>query len=584
MKKTTRKTLQFYWEQAVRYKRTVFATIFSVTVVAFLQAVIPLYFKRFIDLIAGSAPVTAHISEFILILFIIAGLELIQWSFRRISDFSVSYFASHIMADLTDMCFAYLHKHSFTFFDNSFGGSLVKKVKWFANAFETIADRIIFDIMPLVLSIGFIVIILAQRNIWLGLGVIVWAIIFIGINTVFSNWKLEYDIKRNEAETHATGLLADTITNHSVLRLFNGYARESRRFEEENAGVQRLRIFTWNLNNIFEAIQGFLAIILEIGIMMYAVFLWRRGVLTIGDFFLIQTYLVNIIMHIWDFGRILRNVYERLSDAEEMTVILTTPHEIKDVPSAKELVVQHGEIVFDRVDFLYHQTRKVLDGFSLTIRAHEHVALIGSSGAGKTTIVKALLRMHDLDGGKIKIDGQNIAHVTQESLWRAISLVPQDPTLFHRSLMENIRYGRPEASDEEVIEASKKARCHDFISDFPEGYNTYVGERGVKLSGGERQRVAIARAILRNSPILVFDEATSSLDSESEIQIQEALTNLMHEKTVVVIAHRLSTIRKMDRIIVIENGKVVDDGSHDELMHKEGIYKKLWSIQAGGFI
>lgn len=584
MKKTTRKTLQFYWEQAVRYKATVLATLLSVTVVAFLQAIIPLYFKRFIDLVAGSTPVTAHISEFILILFIIAGLELIQWSVRRISSFCVSYFESHIMADLTDMCFAYLHRHSFTFFDNSFGGSLVKKVKWFANAFETIADRIIFDIMPLVLSIGFIVIILAQRNIWLGLGVTVWAVVFIGINTVFSNWKLEYDIKRNEAETHATGLLADTITNHSVLRLFNGYFRELRKFKGENAKVQKLRIFTWNLNNIFDAIQGFLAIGLEIGVMMYAVFLWKRGILTIGDFFLIQTYLGSIFMHIWDFGRVLRNVYERLSDAEEMTVILTTPHEIKDVADAKELVVKQGEIVFDRVDFLYHQTRKVLDGFSLTIKPHEHVAFIGSSGAGKTTIVKALLRMHDLDGGKILIDGQKIANVTQESLWQAISLVPQDPTLFHRSLMENIRYGRPDASDEEVIEAAKKARCHDFISNCPEKYDTYVGERGVKLSGGERQRVAIARAILRGSPILVFDEATSSLDSESEIQIQEALTNLMKDKTVLVIAHRLSTIRKMDRIIVIEKGKVVDDGSHDELMHKEGVYKKLWSIQAGGFI
>lgn len=235
--------------------------------------------------------------------------------------------------------------------------------------------------------------------------------------------------------------------------------------------------------------------------------------------------------------------------------------------------------------FEYHDSHAVLQDFSLAIQPHEKVALIGSSGAGKTTTAKLLLRLYDVSAGTISIDGQNIAGVTQESLRTSIAFVPQEPALFHRSLMENIRYGRQDATDEEVIEAAKQAHCHEFISQYPEGFQTMVGERGVKLSGGERQRVAIARAILKDAPILILDEATSSLDSESERLIQDALLRLMKGKTVIAIAHRLSTVMNMDRLIVMEKGEVVLSGTHDELLaHESNLYKKLWEIQAGGFI
>jgi ATP-binding cassette subfamily B protein len=236
------------------------------------------------------------------------------------------------------------------------------------------------------------------------------------------------------------------------------------------------------------------------------------------------------------------------------------------------------------VSFNFHKDTPVLKEFNLTIAGGEKIALVGPSGAGKTTVTKLLLRLYDVKGGGIKIDGQNIADVTQDSLRDAIAFVPQEPILFHRSLMENIRYGRRGASDAEVIEAAKKAHCHEFIDKLPQKYDTLVGERGIKLSGGERQRVAIARAILKNAPILVLDEATSSLDSESESLIQDALELLMHGKTVLVIAHRLSTIMKMDRIVVMENGSIVATGTHLELVNQHGLYQKLWSIQAGGFI
>ena len=245
--------------------------------------------------------------------------------------------------------------------------------------------------------------------------------------------------------------------------------------------------------------------------------------------------------------------------------------------------MKHGEISFNQVGFKYHSQSSGVQDLSLAIRGGEKVALVGPSGAGKSTLTKLLFRFYDVTHGSITIDGQDIRDITQGSLRQAISLVPQEPVLFHRTILENIRYGRPDATEKDVINAAKKARCHEFISRLPDGYHTFVGERGIKLSGGERQRVAIARAILKNAPILVLDEATSSLDSESEALIQQALTELMEGKTTIVIAHRLSTVMQMDRILVLEGGKVVDEGTHADLIDRDGLYQSLWNIQAGGF-
>jgi len=258
---------------------------------------------------------------------------------------------------------------------------------------------------------------------------------------------------------------------------------------------------------------------------------------------------------------------------------------VVDNPKAKKLKIKSGGIRFEEVGFRYEEGEKVVKDFNLEVKPGQMVALVGLSGSGKSTLAKLLLRLYDVDEGRILVDGQNIAKVSQESLRKNISLVPQDPILFHRSLMENIRYGRFEASDKEVIGAAKLAYCDGFISKLKDGYQSMVGDRGIKLSGGERQRVAIARAILKNSPILVLDEATSSLDSESEKYIQKSLNNLMKGKTVIVIAHRLSTIKRADRIVVISDKKIVEDGNHNQLIKaKSGIYKKLWKIQVGGFI
>lgn len=585
MKANTRLTIKIYLDHVKKYKISAILTFLSVIFTSAIAIIIPLYYKSFFDILAGSPSRTAAVPSLIRILVYIAFWELASWILWRVATYAAAYFESGVCKDLAVTCFKYLHKHSFSFFSDTFVGSLVKKINRFTRSFETISDRIIFNLLTLVVNIVIILGVLSWRNLWLGVGLVIWIAVFMSVNLLFVFFKLKYDLQRSEADTKVSGILADTITNNVNLKLFNGYGREVKNFGGAAENLKRLRLLTWNLGNLSDAIQGFLSVVLEVGIFYLAIGLWRRGMLTVGDFVLIQSYLIMIFMRIWDFGRMIKFIYEDLADAEEMTVILNAPHEIKDIAGASVLKVKQGKIDFVDVCFNYNETRPVISHLNLEIKPKEKVALVGPSGSGKTTIVRLLLRMHDVTSGKILIDGQKISKVTQESLWENISMVPQDPILFHRSLLENIRYGKPEATDTEVIRAAKLAHCHEFINEFPDGYLTYVGERGIKLSGGEKQRVAIARAILCNAPILVLDEATSSLDSESERLIQDALDTLIKGKTVIVIAHRLSTIMKMDRIIVISRGKIAEEGTHAELLkNTAGIYSRLWRVQAGGFI
>jgi len=585
MKENTKKTLKHYWRASMRHKPSFFVVFFSMFVASVLDVIRPLYYKQFFDLLSSGQPKNELFGSLFSVLIIIAILQFSFWLLRRVNNFFANYFEAKIIAELNDMCFAALHRHSFNFFNNNFVGSLTKKVKWFVSSFEAITDRLIWNIMPLFVNIIFITIVLFRLNIWLGVAVFLWLIAFLVINWLFTKFKLKYDLERSEMETKSTAILADTITNNANVKLFNGYQREIKAYAAANEALRKIRRWTWDLGSIFDAVQGFLIIGLELGVMFYAVTLWRQDAFTLGSFVLVQSYLNRIMSSIWDFGGIIRKTYENLADAEEMTVVLATPPEIKDMARAKDLQVANGKIEFKNVDFGYLSGRKILNDFNLIIPKRQRLAVIGPSGGGKTTLLKLIFRMHNINGGKILIDGQDVAKVTQESLWQNVSLVPQEPMLFHRTLKDNIAYGRPEATEEEILAAAKAAHCHEFISGLEYGYETFVGERGIKLSGGERQRVAIARAILKDTPILVLDEATSSLDSESEALIQDALNNLMKEKTVIVVAHRLSTIRKMDRIIVIDKGQVVEDDDHDALAkNKEGIYARLWKMQAGGFI
>ena len=585
MKNNTRKTLKIYWEHIIKYKLSGLIILFSIIAGSSITVILPIYYKKFFDVLGTEQTKEIISDQLVSTLITILIINFIGWIVWRTADFFLPRFYTKLIADIQNTCFKYLHKHSFSYFNNNFVGSLVKRVGYFANSFRDILDRVLWEFVPMIIKISIIIIVLLLNNYILGVILIAWLIIVLIINWFMAQYKMKFDVRRAEAQTEATGFLSDTITNNSNVKLFCGYKKEVNSFFNYNEKVRKLTAYSFNLDNIFEAVQALFMVALEIGIFYVGVKLWEKDMFTLGDFVLLQSYVLIVVNHIWISGKIIRKTYQNLADAEEMTEILNAEHEIQDARNAKILRTKKGKIELQNVDFYYHKTRKVFEKFDLTIKGCQRVALIGPSGAGKTTVIKLLLRNFDVFGGKILIDDQDISKVTQESLWENISLVPQDPILFHRSLMENIRYGKFDATDEEVIKASKLAHCHEFISDLPEKYDTFVGERGVKLSGGERQRVSIARAILRNAPILILDEATSSLDSQSESLIQDALDKLMKNKTVIVIAHRLSTIVKMDRIIYIDKGRIIEEGTHEELLRKnKGRYKKLWELQAGGFI
>lgn len=585
MKDNTKKTIKYYLKNMGNYKLLSVGLCFLIIAGSILESIIPIYFKNFFNVLTENNPKDILVTSLLSILLVITVLKFLKWFFWRVAFFILNFLESRVMTDLSKKCFSYLQKHSFAYFSNSFTGSIVKKVKSFVGAFEVLADQFFYQLLPSFIKISIITVVLGKINIYLGLGILAWIILFLLINWVFTKYKLKFDIQRSEAETATSSFLADTVTNNANIKLFNGYKKENSSFSNLTENLHKVRRFTWDLGAGFYGLQSLLLVFLEVGIFYFAIKLWNRNVLTVGDFVLIQTYIIAVMAMVWDFGKIIMKIYEKLAEAEEMTVILNTPHEIVDIKNAGDLKVKFGKINFKNVGFAYEEDENIIDNFSLEIKPKETVALIGTSGAGKTTLTKLLLRMFNIQKGKILIDGQDISQVTQESLRNNISLVPQDPILFHRSLMENIRYGKFDATDEEVIKAAKLAHCDEFISKLHFGYDTFVGERGIKLSGGERQRVAIARAILRNAPILILDEATSSLDSESENFIQDSLDELMKNKTVIVIAHRLSTVKKVDRIVVIENKKIVEDGTHINLIKlKRGIYNKLWNIQVGGFI
>lgn len=578
----TKDTLSIYWRHAARYPWRLSFHVAGVVLAAACDLYQPFLFKRFFDALGTSTPGDA--SQLLRILLLIGLLNAASWVAWRLAEIANNYFQPRVMSDLLNTCFQYLEGHSYTFFNNSFAGSLVRRVNRFADSFEDISDQFTWEVGQAMLRVAATLVILAVYRWQLALVTLVWAVVYLGGSLWFSKFKLKYDLARAEADTKSTGYLSDTITNNLNVKIFARSKQEAKAFTEHTETLYNRRVFSWNLDSVANAAQGALMAILEVGLLFVAIKLWQGGHLTIGDFALVQGYLSILFGRLWNFGKNIRRIYQALSNADEMTEILTTPYDVADKASAKALKVKEGGINFAAVKFGYADGKSVLKEFTLSVDPGEKLAIIGPSGGGKSTIVKLLLRFLDIRSGQILIDGQNIAEVTQDSLRSQIAFVPQEPMLFHRSLLENIRYAKPEANNAEVLQAAKLAHCHEFISRFPDGYNTLVGERGVKLSGGERQRVAIARAILKDAPILVLDEATSSLDSESERYIQAALRQLMAKKTTIVIAHRLSTIMQMDRIVVLDKGKIIEQGRHEQLLELDkGVYQKLWEIQAGSF-
>ncbi|MEK7180418.1 MAG: ABC transporter ATP-binding protein, partial [Patescibacteria group bacterium] len=548
--------LKKLWDGVRPYQWQFWSSFIFLIIALTVNIFVPLWYKDFFDILGKASKEVSSGQSLIHILYIVGLLHTINWLFFRLAIFLFNGMETKVMAQLKQNAFNYMMLHSYVFFTNNFTGSLVQRVGRFSRAFERLSDTFFFSIIPLFVTVIGSTIIIWQQAPAISVVIIFWVIIISTFHILFSRWKLKYDLKMVAADSLTTGMLSDSISNHNSVRLFTGFAHEKKSFKDVTDDQARKTLFSWRLGDLVDTVQVFLIYVVEFLIFYYAVIFWQKGAITLGTFVLIQAYIIGIASQLWSLSKIIRNIYESFADSKEMVEILITPYGIKNVAEAKPLLVDKGEITFDDVSFAFNNQKNVLSHINLSIKPGEKIALVGPSGAGKTTLVQLILRIYDVTSGSVSIDSHDISKVTQESLRKNISLVPQDPVLFHRTLLENIRYGDRDATNNEVIRVAKLAHCDEFIEHLSLKYDTYVGERGVKLSGGERQRVAIARAILKNAPILIFDEATSSLDSHSEALIQDALDVLMRGRTTVVIAHRLSTIRKMDRIIVLKDGAI----------------------------
>jgi ATP-binding cassette, subfamily B, bacterial len=502
----------------------------------------------------------------------------------RLQNWWQGYVIPRFQADIRLAVFDYLSRQSYYYFSNQLAGSLANKLNDLPRALDAMFMLITWYGVACIASVIVALIILYTINIWFSVLLFSWVVFQLLISAFLSNTVDKYSVENAEDKSDLSGKIVDSLSNFNVVKLFSR-ARDEMTYislsqNQEVKSNKRLTIYM----NVFRLYLD-IPMTVMLGLMVYLLlFFWQRGQITLGDLVFIFNVYFAIMIQVWYLCHALAELFRDVGIAKQAIALLSVPIEVQDMPNAKALYVTEGAIEFDHVTFHYKKGKKVFDNKSVVIQPKQKVGLVGHSGSGKTTFIHLILRFFNLDSGSIYIDGQDISQVMQDSLRAQISLIPQDITLFHRSLMENIRYGNPTATDAEVIAASKKAFCDQFISLLPDGYQTMVGERGTKLSGGQRQRIAIARAVLKNASIIILDEATSNLDSITEEAIHNSLWDLMDTRTTIVIAHRLSTLLYMDRILVFEEGKIVEDGTHNELMALNGLYKSMWDAQVGGFL
>lgn len=574
-------TIKHYWRAAYQFRKDFWGSWLTVVSSLGLTIVTPFYVGK---ILASLTIPGSDVTGYIIILIITCIISVVANKYSYSALFGVE---SKTMEYLETEVLTTLMKRGTSYHNNQISGKLVSDASDYPSAFMQLANSLFIDILPFMLIMVFGIVIVAYNSLLIGAVILVMSVLAVGSALHFRHRMAPWRRKRQVTSKAVTAHLADTIVNNLTVKSFGSEDTELQHHKVLTTKLKNIRLHDWDqlaLDGAYRILGLLLFQIIFIVIVVHEVHS-NPHLLATGIFAF--TYTMTLSNRLFNIGTIMRTVEEAFILAMPMTEMFQEEIEIQDVPDALALETSAGRVIFDNVSFHYADNPKneaVFTDLKLDIHPGEKVGLVGPSGGGKTTLTKLLLRFEDIQKGTISIDDQNIASVTQQSLRRSIAYVPQEPLLFHRTVTENIAYGKPQATEAEIKNAAELAHADDFIMKLPNGYETVVGERGVKLSGGQRQRVAIARAILKDASILVLDEATSALDSESEVAIQAALWELMQGRTTIVVAHRLSTIQRMDRIVVLDDGKIIEQGSHDELLEKNGLYAKLWKHQSGGFI
>lgn len=576
-----KKPIAFFLHYAKQYKFHLLG-IFGLTFFAeIFFRLSPYLFSELIDTITAysgdRSQIWSSVSILLLGLFL---APMIGDLFHKAGFYITILFEPRLKAQIKGEMFEYVNQHSAGYLSDQLSGQLGSRIQTIVMNTKSIFWHWLFGFYDPLLKLIITMAILATVNIIFSGILFFWVVVLMTFLFFITHSTQKYSRDKAEAESHSDGRMIDAIANILTIKSFSNLFFERQilnkllAVEIEKSQIQMRAVEAHKL------LQTTIAVLMEVSLIAFAIYMWSKDQITPGDFVLVITITHGILSSVNGIMYTLLDYNLALGALDDALKIVREPIGIQDKPNAKTLKIKQADIEFEHVDFSYGKRASVFNGLNVKIEPTQKVGLVGASGAGKSTFIQLIQRFYDIQSGSIKIGGQDIREVTQDSLRQAIAVIPQDTSLFHRSLRDNIGYGRIDASDADIIKASKQAHIHDFIKSLPDGYDTLVGERGVKLSGGQRQRIAIARAILKDAPILILDEATSALDSESEKMIQDSLKVLMKGKTVIAIAHRLSTLNAMDRILVFEKGKIIEDGKHTVLIRKSGKYAKLWQMQS----